>query len=433
VHHGVYCASDLVRVELLTWHTSTAVNGSVNAIGEYAMEFGRKLAAAMASRGIGVRALARRVPCDPALISRLSRGVQQPSVQMARRLDEVLCAGGELVKAAAARRGVLKVQPKPASDPENVLAAFGVPASADLIASVPRPVAPELADYFRTQLSGHYRADMFLGPHLLIPTVTEQYRLICTLVESAAEAVRRELLGIGTAYAALIGWLHQDAGNTAQSVYWRSATLDMAHRCHDPDLISYALINKAMLLTDSGNGRGVIDFGEAATLGKNRLLPKTLIMAAVQSAHGYSMIGQRSECDRLLDDAGRLVDQVDDGHAWGNACNRTPGYVEVHRATCYGRLGADREAAVLWSGILGGMPGSAQRDTAVFRARQAGALAASGEPEQAKHIVEDVVELVHKTGSARLRQELLSLPEKMSAWANTAIGRELDEVLADIK
>jgi hypothetical protein len=328
--------------------------------------------------------------------------------------------------------GLRDTPARSAIDSEDVLAAFGISPSSDLADSLPRTVAPELTDYFSTQLAGHYRADMFLGPHLLIPTVTEQYRLICTLVASASEVVRRQLLGVGTAYAALIGWLHQDAGNTAQSVYWRSATLDMAHRWRDADMISYALINKAMLLTDSGNGRAVIEFGDAATLGKRRLLPKTQIMAAVQSAHGYSLIGQRRECDRLLDDASHLVGQVDDTHCWGNACNRTPGYVEVHRATCYGRLGADSEAASLWSEILDGMPGSAQRDTAVFRARQAGALAASGEPEQAKHIVEDVVELVHKTGSSRLRHELLALPRKMSTWADTATGRELAEVLAGI-
>ena len=54
----------------------------------------------MAERGLGVRALARHVPCDPALISRLASGRQQPSEQIARRLDEVLAADGELADLA---------------------------------------------------------------------------------------------------------------------------------------------------------------------------------------------------------------------------------------------------------------------------------------------------------------------------------------------
>ena len=274
---------------------------------------------------------------------------------------------------------------------------------------------------------------MFLGPHHLIPTVTEQHRLICDLSGTAAAGVRTGLLRAGTAYAALIGWLHQDAGDIPQSAYWRSVTLDMAHRCRDPDLISYALTNKAMLLTDTGSGRAVVDFGHAAMLGDpRRLLPKTRVMAAVQSAHGHSLTGERAECDRLLDGAARLAAQVDDEHVWGNACHRTPGWFEVQRATCYGRLGAAQEAVRLWGQVLGGMSGSARRDTAVFRARHAAALAATGEPEQAVRIAGDVAGLVRETGSARLPRELLALRGAMAPWASSAPGRELARVLGSL-
>jgi helix-turn-helix protein len=392
------------------------------------MDFAEALRALMDERGISGNALARRVHCDKGLISRLRNGKQPPSAKLARLLDEALGAGGALVQAATSSAG-----PGTGPDPGGVLAAFGVAPASRPAATGPRPVAPELVDYFRTQLAGHYRADMFLGPHHLIPTVTEQHRLICDLASMAAGNVRSGLLRAGTAYAALIGWLHQDAGDISQSVYWRSVTLDMAHRCGDRDLISYALTNKAMLLTDAGSGRAVIDFGHAAMLGDpRRLLPKTRIIAAVQSAHGHSLTGQRRECDQLLDDAARLAGQVDDEHVWGNACHRTPGWVEVQRATCYGRLGADQEAASLWRQILGGMSRSARRDTAVFRTRHAISLAATGEPEQAGHIARDMVALVRETGSARLRGELLALRKKMSPWAGTAAGRDLADALASI-
>ena len=377
----------------------------------------------MAERGLNGVSLARRVPCDKALISRYLNGRQRPSAKLAHQIDDILGAGGTLE--AAALRGT-------GDDPGGVLAAFGVTPGAP--ASPPaRPVAPELVDYFRTQLAGHYRADMFLGPHHLIPTVTEQHRLICDLSGTAASDVRTGLLRAGTAYAALIGWLHQDAGDIPQSAYWRSVTLDMAHRCGDPDLISYALTNKAMLLTDTGSGRAVMDFGHAAMLGDpRRLPPKTRVMAAVQSAHGHSLTGERAECDRILDCAARLAAQVDDEHVWGNSCRRTPGWFEVQRATCYGRLGAAQEAVRLWGQVLSGMSGSARRDTAVFRARHAAALAATGEPEQAVRIAGDVAGLVRETGSARLRRELLALRGTMAPWASSAPGRELARVLGSL-
>lgn len=62
--------------------------------------FAGELRALVAARGISGNELARRVPCDPALISRYLSGRQPPSARMAARLDDVLKAGGKLVAAA---------------------------------------------------------------------------------------------------------------------------------------------------------------------------------------------------------------------------------------------------------------------------------------------------------------------------------------------
>jgi len=55
--------------------------------------FGRELARLMAARGLGVRELARIVPCNPGHVSNLRNGKDQPPEKMAARLDEVLGAG----------------------------------------------------------------------------------------------------------------------------------------------------------------------------------------------------------------------------------------------------------------------------------------------------------------------------------------------------
>ncbi len=60
------------------------------------MDFAARMRALMAERGLGVRALARAVPCDPGLVSRLASGKGTPSRPMAARIDEVLGAAGEL-------------------------------------------------------------------------------------------------------------------------------------------------------------------------------------------------------------------------------------------------------------------------------------------------------------------------------------------------
>jgi hypothetical protein len=63
-------------------------------------DFSRELARLMTARGIGVRELARMVPCNPGHISNLRSGKANASPELARILDDVLGAGGALAAAA---------------------------------------------------------------------------------------------------------------------------------------------------------------------------------------------------------------------------------------------------------------------------------------------------------------------------------------------
>lgn len=177
-------------------------------------------------------------------------------------------------------------------------------------------VAPELVDYFRDQLAGHYKADMFLGPRNLIPTVQTQTELIVSLLKDAETAVRRDLLSVGAAYTALLGWLYQDAGDLSASARWRDLTLGLAHRSADAQLISYALTNKAMMAVDLGDGGAVVDFAQAALADEPQLCPKVRVLALQHQAHGHAMLADRAQADRLLEAAETLTGLVDDEYPW---------------------------------------------------------------------------------------------------------------------
>jgi hypothetical protein len=166
-----------------------------------------------------------------------------------------------------------------------------------------------------------------------------------------------------------------------------------------------------------------------------RLCPKVRVLALQHQAHGLAMLKNRADADRLLDAAETLTAQVDDEYPWGNACRRTPGYVQVQRATCYGRTGSPddtADAAGLWDQILCMMPETLRRDNAVFRARQAATLAALPDPERVTSIAASAASLVRETGSARLRRELMALPGHARGWAGTTADRELGEIIASI-
>lgn len=312
--------------------------------------------------------------------------------------------------------------------------AFTSVTAAALVAGpiAPQHVDPALVDYFQQQLEGHYRADMFLGPHDLIGTVSAQYQLIDKLVRSARGETRRGLLRAGAAYAALVGWLYQDAGDLDGAAFWRGVTQEIAIRSRDPHLIGYSLVNQAQVRTDLGDGHAVVDLCEAALDDADRLVPKVRIMAMQQQAHGASLTGERRAVDQLLDQADRLLPRVDDDLPWGNACRRTPGYLEVQRATCYGRLGLGEEAGSLWTQVLAGVPETARRDRGVYMARQATAAAAAREPDQAVEIARTVATIAVETRSARMRRELGTLMRAMRPWHDAPVGRDLAEILAPV-
>ncbi|MYY12599.1 Twin-arginine translocation pathway signal [Streptomyces sp. SID4919] len=293
-------------------------------------------------------------------------------------------------------------------------------------------VDPALIDYFQSQLEGHYRADMYLGPHDLIGTVSAQYQLIDKLIRSAHGGTRRGLLRVGAAYAALVGWLYQDAGDLAAAAFWRGVTHEAAVRSRDAHLIGYALVNQAQVRTDLGDGNGVLDLCEAALDEAEHLVPKVRVMAMQQQAHGASLTGDRAAVDRLIDAADVLLPQVDDDLPWGNACKRTPGYLEVQRATCYGRLGLGREANSLWGQLLTAVPATARRDLGVYLARHATAAATAQEPDQALEIAKKATAIVLETRSARMQGELGRLEKAMRPWHEAPVGRALTEVLAPL-
>jgi hypothetical protein len=292
-------------------------------------------------------------------------------------------------------------------------------------------VDPALIPYFQQQLEGHYRADMLLGPRALIGTVTAQCKLIGQLVDSADEPTRQRMAVVGTSFASFAAWLYLDAGDIAVSLCWHDVAQEMAHRSRDREAVACALVDRAMARTEQGMGVTVMDLCDSALMDAGHLSPELRVFALQQKAHGASIIGDRRQVDALLDAAGQLVDQVD-VEVWGVPCLRTPHYVEVHRATCYGRLGLAKEALRVWQQIIPGAPSSARRDVGVWVARQATLSASLREPEWTVEFARQAVKVALETGSARVRRELAAAKVTMTPWQAEPVGRDFAEVLAPI-
>lgn len=292
-------------------------------------------------------------------------------------------------------------------------------------------VDPDLIPYFQQQLEGHYRADMLLGPRALISTVTAQCSLIGQLVDSADEPTRQQMALVGTSFATFAAWLYLDAGDVHAALYWHDAAQEMAHRSGDREAVACALVDRAMARTDQGIGTAVIDLCKSALMDDGHLSPEVRVFALQQQAHGASLIGDRRQVDALLDTAGRVLGQVD-VEVWGTACLRTPHYVEVQRATCYGRLGLVKEALGVWQQVIPAAPSNARRDVGVWVARQATLSASLREPERTVELARHAVKAALETGSARVRRELAAAKVTMAPWQDEPVGRDFAEVLAPV-
>ena len=189
-----------------------------------------------------------------------------------------------------------------------------------------------------------------------------------------------------------------------------------------------------MLRADGRDGVGTVELAEAALASAGRVGVKARAMATQQAAVGHALAGDRGQVDRLLDELGQLLEDIDrDARAWGgDRLQNDPRHVVgVHRATCYGYLGLAAEAADLWARLEPeATPG--RRDRGVYLARQAAALLDAGEPDQAAKRAAAGAPLVARTGSARMRREFDQLHDRVAPWAGTSAGRELADVLDTI-
>ncbi len=299
------------------------------------------------------------------------------------------------------------------------------------VLAAPRRVNPALVPYFEQLLALHYEADMMLGPRDLIGTVTEQSKLIAQLVDSADNSTRLRMARVAVSYASFAGWLYLDAGEPETALRWHDVAQEFAHRSRDRQAVACALVDRAMARADQDNGAAVVGLCEGALVDARRISPEIRVFALQQQAHGASILGNRSEVDRLLDQADRTLRRVSE-EQWGTACLRNPQYVEVQRATCYTRLGHAKDAARLWSQILPQASSAARRDVGVWTARHAVAAAMGGEPEQAVELSRSAVQIMLDTGSARARRELGTVDRAMTPWQAEAVGRDLAEVLAPV-
>lgn len=388
-------------------------------------DFSDELGRLMAQRGTGVRELARQVPCNPGHLSNLRSGKKRPSPAIARRVDELLGAGGSLTAlcATSPSRGVTSGGgPVPLDQAMRVrLGAFSAVQTQELIA--------HLNDQWHVLV----KADNLLGPRHALGAVSVNLGVIDALLRTVREPGRRKVLGLAARYAESAAWLHEDAADMAGARYWTRRAMEWAVEGNDRLMVSWALFRRSQQATADRDAAQVAGLAAAARREGSGLPGPMLAAILQQEAHAYALDGQESECHRALDRAHLLAAAADDpgdasaGH--GSFC--TPAYLEMQRGACWLTLGQPLRALTVLEVALRSLPPAYRRDRGLALGYQAAAFAAGDEPAEAATSAMQALEVARGSGSGRVLSIIVLVAARLAPHSRMEEVARLQSAVAE--
>jgi transcriptional regulator with XRE-family HTH domain len=386
---------------------------------------GDELRRLMAERGVGVRQLARLVPCNPGHISNICNGLKRPSPQMAARLDDVLGADGALSRFVA----------EPAPIPISSFELQDIAPDPDLYDRItkavrdPARVDAAVVDWLEHTLDEHRRVEDTVGARPLLGLIRAQLITVADFTRSGGPLIDR-LVGLASQYAQFVAWMCIATQDHAAALAWYDRAHDWAQQAGDANMAATALSMKAHLAWSVGDARRCVQMAEAARWTENRVTPGIQGMAAQMAARGHALAGEANPARTLLAEARSLV-----GRAADHPENEPPwmyfygdDWFQLQRGMAEAHLGNWGAAADLLTTGLAGLPDSYRRDRAWYGACLANVCAMAGDAERA-----ETVAIGFATDIASLneyaRVEVLNAARALDRKGSKA-GKRIKEALA---
>ncbi|MFF1793060.1 helix-turn-helix domain-containing protein [Kitasatospora sp. NPDC058263] len=425
-------------------HASTVPHGA----GEFGPELRRRRIAA----GLTLTRLAELLNYSKGHLSKIERGHKNPPVELARRCDVRLGAGGELARLApfeAPERGtgvdgasvddtawLLRVGRDGVRWPgglgrRQLLAAgattlLGVGVAA---AVVPPPQAVAAAtdaapvEIFRLQFDQMRALGQTTDPGVLLPLLTVQTHTLRELAVKAAPSSRPKLLGLAARYAEYAGWMAQEDGDNPAALWWTARAVELAEAGGDRDLASYALVRRALVTLYAGDAAQTVELVAQAQEGS--LPPRIRGLAAQREAQGHALAGDHTASLRSLERAGDLLARAvaqDGGDAPVLGTSNLSDPAATVTGWCLHDLGRSAQAAEILDREYPRIPAQATRSRARYGLRRALAHAAAGEIEYACVLAAELLPLVPGLRSATIGTDVERLARELARFrANRAV------------
>ncbi|MDH2388684.1 hypothetical protein QCN29_07765 [Streptomyces sp. HNM0663] len=318
------------------------------------------------------------------------------------------------------------------------LAVEFAPSQLEALPTLPIPSAtsptanPAILDYLRSVFLQHVQAEPLVGPRFLVPAVQSQMPLIEELCKDASGPLRDEVVRVGARYAELLGWLHQDTGDSKSAMLWTNRALDYASELDDPALSAYVFHRRSNIAAEAGQAGYAVGLANAA-LKEARKLPHQVRAVALRArANSYALLGQADDCARALDEARVLADEApDDGASLAPYCSVS--YIDMEAANCALQLQRPEQAVKTLEASLTRWPAEQQRDRGLCLARLATAYAQLEDVEGAYNAASEAAAIAQATGSARIFAELGRLQPLLQPWRKLVEISELNRLLGSMR
>lgn len=401
-------------------------------------------------RGVGQRELARRAPLDPGHLSRLESGRRPPTAAIAAKLDAVLEAGGELVRAATT------------VPPRSWVAGDGwTRADADALADALTAQAPSPGDALRIahewlvteppqlfelragrrigddtvarveeRLRQLRRLDDHLGGEQTRHLVTAELAATAGLLRDAAytEAVGRRLLTAVGELCQLAGWVAADSGRPAEARRHYLDGVRAAHAAGDRAGGANNLSSLAYLTANTGDPREAVTLARTAATGAVR--ERSATATALQwerVAWSHAKAGERAAAERALSTVERTYDRrrPADDPSW--VYWLTPDEVDIMAGRVWTQLRRPLRAVPILQRAVAGYSEETGRETSLYLTWLAEALIQAGEIEEAANTAGRALRLARRAGSRRVAHRVSVIRDRLREFADSPAVRALED------
>ncbi|WP_103533338.1 transcriptional regulator [Streptomyces sp. SM11] len=201
-----------------------------------------------------------------------------------------------------------------------------------------------------------------------------------------------------------VGWLAHDSGRFDDARSHYAEALATARLAGDAGLEAHAFCNTSFLARDAGRPREAVRAAEAGQRAARTLgSPRLLALLALREAGGRAGLGDRTGCDRAI---GRARAAFDRGQAAGDPEWMSffrEAELELLEAQCWSALGDWSRAARHGRRATALQDPHFTRNLALYRAQLTGDLARAGRADEAAATGHQVLDLLNRVQSSRIR------------------------------